>query len=561
MFLGEISHLTKALAAVLLILLLSRGWGLRELAVVAGLSALVWTVMTVRLRRHYLNLIRHTLDREGNPRSPLVRELDLATLETLVATLSSRDESRVLAALDILESSGRTALIPALILYHPSDPILERSLALFTRHPRDETLPILEGLVRHHEASIRAAAIGALASLGADTAILRRALEDASTCVRASALAGLIWSGEMDLGEGAMAFDELLADDEPQVSLCLATTIAALPSPAFRQMLTGLACHPDRTVQAAAAAAMARQPDLDFLPALLPLLLHHDTRDAARAALVAIGPPALQELDGILADRDRPYELRLHMPRTIGRFPAEQAVPLLVGHISEDLDTGILFKIIRALGRIRSRNPGLVIGDEVLLRLVAGVVDHLYRYFDWRARMDEALVRDPSLKTPTRELLTTYLEDGEKNVREWLTRILGLLYSADDFHMIHRGLVSDDRDAFAGSLELVSEILPLNLRRPILGLIDDLPPRERLDFAPAGFRTGAGGYQGLLAEMLEARDLHMNCLVAYHVGELGLTGFRERLELLSERNSRTLGEVAARALELLDDPRIERVRF
>ena len=81
-------------------------------------------------------LLRNQL-RAGGPRlSPAFPELDVASLETLVAALDSADDNEVLAALDVLERERKARLVPALILHHPSETVVLRALGLFARARR-----------------------------------------------------------------------------------------------------------------------------------------------------------------------------------------------------------------------------------------------------------------------------------------------------------------------------------------------------------------------------------------------------------------------------------------
>src|SRR5690606_13806366 len=93
-------------------------------------------------------------------------ELDLPSVEALMESLSSRDEERVLAALDVLADGRRARLVPGLILYHDAPRVLERALAIVAAPDRTDWPPLAERLLDHDEPTVRAAAVRALAAAG-----------------------------------------------------------------------------------------------------------------------------------------------------------------------------------------------------------------------------------------------------------------------------------------------------------------------------------------------------------------------------------------------------------
>ena len=230
----------------------------------AGASAavsLVWIAWVADLKGLYLDVFRAAL-REGTLRPAVdLPPVDLVSLETLFGALNSADDHEVLAAMDLLAEEGRARLIPALILYHPSQRVVLRALELFALDGRADFLPVAERLMRHADAEIRAAALRARTRVRPDEALLRAAASDPSPLVRATAVAGRVaagWEGD----EARLGLEGLLADGE--TSLALARAIVAQPSPAFEDVLLRLADGPSDVtlVQVARAMGADAQPAL-----------------------------------------------------------------------------------------------------------------------------------------------------------------------------------------------------------------------------------------------------------------------------------------------------------
>ena len=151
----------QALASLYLLAEATLNRGDTITATAAAALCVVWIIWTTDLRVHYLDLFRSAL-REGvvQARADLPA-LDLGSLEALFASLNSRDDAEVMAAMDLLVEQGRVRLIPALVLYHPHSAVVRRALQHFARSGRTDFLPIADRLATHGDPEIRAAALRA----------------------------------------------------------------------------------------------------------------------------------------------------------------------------------------------------------------------------------------------------------------------------------------------------------------------------------------------------------------------------------------------------------------
>jgi hypothetical protein len=135
---------------------------------------------------------------------------------------------------------------------------------------------------------------------------------------------------------------------------------------------------------------------------------------------------------------------------------------------------------------------------------------------------------------------------------ERLFRLLGLQYRGEDLRQIHRGLRNTSPKVRAGSRELIENLLQPPLREAVLALVDDAPADARLPLAEAYYRPPVLDYDGLLAVLLDQASETVRSIAAYHVGELGLTALRGRLEAFDTRRTGFFfSRVIERALRLL----------
>ncbi|HVR71282.1 MAG TPA: HEAT repeat domain-containing protein [Vicinamibacteria bacterium] len=543
----------QALASILILSQLSLGRGRTFLAAAAAALCVAWVAWATDLKRHYLELFRAAL-REGMlGRGAELPELDLASLETLFLALNSQNDAEVVGAMDLLADEGRGHLIPALILYHPSSIVVLRALDLFSHGGRTDFMPVAARLRDHVEPEVRAAALRAQFAVQHDESALRVALADQSTLVRATALVGLC-SQARATEEDRRALEELRASGSTQERRALAEAIRRQPLPVFEDFLVRLAEDPDEQVQALAAAAMGSLRSPRFLPVLLPMVAQRDVRRAAREALLAIGPPALAFLDESLADQHLPHELRRHLPRTISRFPAREAAPVLLRHLTLESDGMVRFKILRGLGRIAAEHPEVPLDQGVLRAATARTLEAAFRLGHWRAVLRAGRREDERRATRGHELLVAMLKDKEVHTRERVFRLLGLLHRAEDFESIYRGLHNRNAKVRASSREFLENVLASPQREAVLALIEEGDDIDRLAGAGPYYTSRPLQYVDVLAAILDTAGESLRCIAAHHVGELGLQEMRPRLEALTRGASGLfVRQVVWRALQLLGE--------
>lgn len=499
-----------------------------SLAVVAAL----WIVTAADLRQNYLDLFRSAL-REGAIATRLdLPQLDLGSLEALFGALNSQDDAEVIAALELLEAQGKSTLVPALILYHPSAPVVLRALDLFVAAQRADFLPIADRLLSHADPQVRAAALRARTLIQSDEDLLRRMSHDPSPRVRAAAAVGMVGGGWFS-DEVQRVIDELLASQSPDAGVALARAIRLQPGPAFEPVLLDLADAPEAEVLVEVAAAMATAPSERFLPALLPLLAQREVRPAARAAFLAHGEAGLRFLDEALSDHALPQEIRRHLPRTISPFPAAQAAPILLRHMADEPDGLVRFKILRGVGRIRANDPALPLDAHVVEQAKERTLEVCFRLIHWRQVLEAGARQEPTRATPSYELLTTMLRDKEVHAIERLFRLLGLRFPREDVYRIYRGFQSASPKIRASSRELLDNLLRPPLQGAVLALVDPAPGQDRLASAGPFYAPRSLAYEELLGLMLEQASESLRCIAAHHIAELGLRTFLPRIEAMA----------------------------
>lgn len=570
----------QAIASLAILLAVAVGSTQILLGIAVLLLTIVWIGAAVSLKDHYLDLFRTTLS-EGSVETRIAfPSLDMASLESLIGALSSQNDSEVVAALDMLADKGRTKLIPALILYHPSPRVVTHALEVFSRGGRDDHLPIVSRLLSHSHADVRAEALRSASAGLIEASVLREALDDPSprvsvtarVCLALACEAGgtVPWSPDSGptvggaAGAGDHEKDPRPADPELYASVvaiaesgsveekhALAHAIRHRPSPVFEDVLLELLDTTDQTLRVEAVRAMRAVGGRRFMPHLLKMLAHRETRLDVRAALVGFGSEALEFLDEALRDESLSAAVRRHLPRTISRFDPEEAARLLLEHMPVETDGVVRYRILRALGRLRTDNPSIALDTNALRKTTTATLEAIFRLVDWRQHLQRGTEDDPARATPVHDLLITLLRHKERNGQERLFRLLGLLYPNEDFRHIYRGLLNQDRNARASSRELIENLMSQPLRGAVLAASGDVDDEERLRHGRSYYKSIRADYEGVLRTMIDGGSLALRSLVVYHAGELRLHGLKDNIMALRPDAGGMLASTVERSIARL----------
>jgi hypothetical protein len=521
----------QALASILILSESVLARGDVVLAGAAAATALVWISLVAELKGLYLDVFRVAL-REGTLRPALdLPPVDLASLEMLFSALNSADDHEVLAAIDLLAAEGRGRLVPALILYHPSQAVVLKALQLFAAEARTDFVPVADRLLQHADPEIRAAALRARTRVQPDEPLLLAACADPSPLVRATAAVGRVaggWEGDT----AQQTLEDLVQGGDEQTAAALARAIAAQPAPVFEDVLLRLAERGSTATLVRVARAMGAVRSPRFLPVLLGLLAQREVRAEARAALLAHGLEGLAFLDEALSDEALPLELRRHLPRSIALFEPEPAAAVLQRRLLEERVGGVRYRMLRGLNRL-SASSGVALDAELLTRATRATAEGVFRVLHWRSVLESGAARRPSRRTQGHELLVQLLKDKEAQAIERLLRLLALQHRGEDFRDIYRGLRSQDARQRSSSRELLENLLRPPLRNPILAIVSEQKDVTRLAGAGELYSARALGYQAVLERILDEGGESLRCIAAHHVGELELVALRPRLERLA----------------------------
>jgi AAA family ATP:ADP antiporter len=510
----------QALAALLVFALVALGADVRTFAFVTGAIAVVWLGAVLLVRTSYVHQFRDTLRAGEIQRNIQLPDLDATSIEVLTESLSSPDEAEALAAIDLL---ARTNRVPALVLYHPSETVVRRALALIARRPRPEIARVLEYLMDSADPQIRAAALATAARIDCHLDRVVAALDSTDSDVRAAALVAC--ATHPDHAETSTRGIVELLGGTASDRLALARAIALMPNARFRVALDELLSRREPAVMRQALRVLARAPELANLERLLGLLADPHIRNDVRRVLIATGPRGRERLIGALDDPRTPLGVRRHIPRTISRFRSRTAAAALTARLLREPDGTTEFKILRALGRMRSDDPTLPID-------VAAIREYARRSLGDAARY--ATLADQLGPSPTHsgELLRELLDEKRFFAVEHVFRALDILEPTAGLRSAHDAISSRDPDRRAAALEILEHVVRADLRYPLLAVIESLDPEERRSRLGELAAPLFGSERELFVALLADRSESLRCVVAHHIAERKLSVLRAELARL-----------------------------
>ncbi len=518
----------QALAALIVFALVATGADVRTFALVTGAVAAAWLVTIALVRTSYVHQFRDTLRVGEILRDGRLPDLDATSSELLSESLSSPDEVEAMAALDLLAQGGR---VPALVLYHPSEAVVRRALALIARNPRPEIARVVDYLMSHADSQIRASALATAARIGAHSDRVAAALSDPDSNVRAAAL---VACAGMPAHEDVVAagLAALLAGSATD-RLALTRAIALVPHARFRDLLAALLLRNRRepAVTREALRVLARAPELADLDRMLAMLADPNVRNDVRRVWSACGSRGLDRLIAALDDPRTPLPVRRHIPRTISRFRNRAAATALVGRLLREPDGTTEFKILRAIGRLRSDDPTLPID-------IATVREYARRSLEEAARYATLVDQLRPAQTASGELLHELLVEKRYYALEHVFRALDILQPTAGLRSAHDALAGRDPDRRSAAHEILEHVVRSDLRMPLLAVLEELDPQTRRERLGPLAAPELPTEHELFAVLLADRSESLRCVVAHHIAERKLAPMRQELS----------------RLQLLDDP-------
>lgn len=484
----------------------------RNLFLMVVVSSTLWFLTAASLKQPYLERFRAAI---GVPEGASEIDLDsisLDSVEVVVESLSSPDENRVMSAMSLFERAGRSGLIPALMLYHPSERVITSALKLIPSKERKDWPPLTERLLDHESEEVRLAAVSALGQFG----YLEKLHPEHFVHPKIRAVASFFRANSLANPEQDPKIAELLNPDADLAAReALLSAIADHGSRRWGEVLLQLRDVDDPTLAQLLPRAMVRVQDERFIPALIERLSFRDGRNEVRDALAAMGDKALESLCAVLKDPSVDPEIQLHLPRAISRFGTRRAANFLIEVLHSELPGAVRFKALRGLGRLAQSDVQRIPRERILPLIELNGQESL-RLTALRECLTRHLTHAPRAAQPSGWLLVELLQDKRKQAIERLTRLLQLIHPREDLRRVYHALVGTDREARLAAGELL-EVITLGYDeqlREVVRTLADPGTTANLEHLKEMVNFQSDSVEDALRDLLRDRDPPLSALAA-----------------------------------------------
>jgi AAA family ATP:ADP antiporter len=509
-----VDRLSRGIGALGMLVLI-QSWGLAlawyQLSWVSVALAGIWYVMAFRAKHEYLASFRRSIE-QGVVKADDVRlsGSELSTVETLVQELAHLEPSRVIYAIDVLESLDKRNLVTPLLLYHEAPKVRARALAALGAVRSDiasQWTPQIRRMLGDPEASVRAAAVGALVAISQEDAatLSRPLLKDPDARIRATAavaLAGSKWPADVDAAEAELL--ELASDSREEARRSrrdVAIAVRQIADPRFRRLLIPLLYDPSPDVadEAMESVGAAGTDDFVFVPTLVSLLRHRRLKARARSVLVGYGPPVIDVLAHFMRDKDEDVWVRRHIPATLALIADQKSVDVLVGALEEE-DGFLRYKVIAALARLRREHETLALPRETIEALIYKEARKYFEYLSLHANLygKGKLTGD--------SLLRRALEEKMARMMNRVYLLLSLIYPWKDIAAARWTLEHGDNRAKASASEYLDNILSGPLRKRIMPMLEEMPREEKVRRANVVLSSRPRDVEETLLQLINDED-------------------------------------------------------
>jgi AAA family ATP:ADP antiporter len=508
-----VDRVARAGAALLLILLV-QPWGLNldwQSVSYASLTVMgLWLVMALRARRGYLLALRESIERQDLvPADVRLSGADLTTVETLVQELAHIDARRVLYAIDVLESLDKRHLVTPLLLRHESPAVRERVLRAMTATHNgitSEWLSHIRRLLDDDDHSVRAAAVRIIGAARNEEALARARAMAMEPNARSRATAACVLAASSVPDDVALAEATLiaLAGDTRKAGRpgrCeVATAICEIGEPRFGRLLIPLLRDPAVDVaEAALSSVQAGGADILFVPTLVSLLANRQLKGRVRDVLVGFGELVVDPLAAALADGDEDVWVRRHVPGTLARIPSQRSIDALVEALA-DRDAFVRFKAIAGLQRLRQDGAALTIPRAPV---EAQAIREAGRCFGCLSAHD-TLFRRGELDSGS--LLARLLQEKMDRATRRIYGLLSLIEPWQDVAAAAEALDGPDAHRRSSASEYLDNLLPGELRRWLMPVLEDLPVDQKVRRGQALIGMSTQGIDGTLRHLFTDDD-------------------------------------------------------
>lgn len=507
----------------------------------------LWLLLGLKTHREYINTFRQALAKRRIDADTLTVSIkDEAAINTLISALGSQNERQVVYALELLDSVTGVDLLPPLrpLLKHVSPEVRLRSLQLLEQCHDRELIRDVKSLLHDPDVEVRREAVRYFSRFSSESAeeTLRQWLQDENSGLRSAALYCVTEQPEL---AAKLLYPELIdsffkggVEDRAQ----LADALGVLNDEAYHSFLLELLQDSDDYFRTRAIASAGQTRSRVFVPVLLQHLEVHTFRRAAIEALANYGDGILETLFHYLSNEGIQISVRFGITRVLGLIGSQRNVDMLLDYLNQH--NGILrYYIIKALNKLHTQYPDLDF-DQRVEKALTQEIRKYYRLFTVLYNADK---KDNNY-SPCSQLLKRSIRERLDDHFERIFRLLGLRYAPKDIYNAYTATISSNLNVRSNAVEFLDNILPQNLKRLLLPLVDELPVEQMLQQINGLLDVQVSNRKQALQILVSDSDPWLRACSLYEIGVCRFEELRPLVESAINDDDPLVQETAAMVL-------------
>ena len=505
--------------ALLLLFTLVLHFSVRQLSIVVLVFLAIWLSVALLVRKEYVNAFRLALERRSiNLDDVRININEASTIKALSKALAGGNQRQILYALDMLQSVSNDALVENVtpLLRNESREVRLKAIALLDNQKKADVSPEVGALLDDGDPEVRLAAMRYLCGHAEGDAgeLLNGYIKSADPYLRAAAVVCMVEIGEMEdrFPVDTGIIDELLSVEGEAGEVCRTYVARALGYPGaggMRSYLFRLLDDFSPAVVREAIHSIGLRRDRRLVPELLNKLADKRYRAQAREALSSYGNAILGTLHDYLGDTTIPFHVRAGIPRIVAGIQTQEALEMLAGNL-DHTDSDLRFLVVKALNKMRSMNPELVVKREVIHQ---SFLEETRTYYEI---LQVLYLHERGRQSPAGMLLSRALEEKLDHNLEHIFRLLALTHGPSDMYSAYLGVVSDKKALRASAIEFLDNLLAKDVKKYLFPIIDRVSVEALISKGRSLFGIGFNNVTEALEYLVAGTDAWLRACAIYN---------------------------------------------
>ncbi len=553
-----VNRLASGVAAGLIILFtVMLAFDLTDLSILSLIVLVAWIGTTIALRKEYLTSIKRLLiRRDVDIEERVIETLDAETVRTLIKGLHSKDNQKVRYSLSLLELVSNTDVVDHLLrlLQHWDPQIRAQTLRILFKFGRQEMVDHIMPLMSDDDIEVRTEAIHFVWAYcdPCPSDRISEFLEDPEPKIRGAMLASLVTHTGKLSEEGQDVLKKMIAHPSEIERIEAARVLGMVAHGlGLHDYLIALMRDSSSKVQEVAIESAGKVLHQEFVGVLISKLGNPRLRKSARRALANYGNQILPQLRATLHAPQVNLQIRKGIPRVFYQIQTEESWDELIENLEYE-NTTIRFEIIKSMNKIRKCSPEWKFDrDKINHALMIEIRDYY-----WKLNIFHAYARKERLRIDVREvddILHPALQEKLDESLERIFRMLALIYPQQDIYNSYYYITQGDQNERANAIEYLDNLLPGDLKVPLLPILDDIPLDHKVRQGRALFNLQRLTRKEALKNLLNDGDFWLQVCTVYSLGREKLQDFEDEVREQLHSNENILKETAERTLEQLEE--------